>query len=237
MLSAAYAIIHAAAQFYYEPSDTGAPNGRIVPIWLLTVAAALIWALARGIHTGKLLRFFISFGKAVRKPPVWGTAILVIVPLAIAATVQANRVHTPHAQLAMPWLDELETKLSDSFVAELKRDHITPGMAEHSKIALSDKSRALFDDSRIKAGHSLRLFVPATEGVYLFLWGNNVFQYCDLRPLQSQIDQAFIDKLLARGGTHATPFYSVLWSPYQAGRVLKDANGNTKAICVISSDQ
>lgn len=237
MLSAVYAITHTAVQLFYEPSGSGGPNDRIIPIWFLTVGAALLWALVRGIRTGWLRRFFINFGQAVRKPPVWGTAIVVAVPLAIAATIQANRLHTPRNQIALPWLNELETKLSDPFVAELKRDHVQPGTAEYSKIALSQKASALFDDPRIKAGYSVRLFVPVTETNYLFLWGNGTFQYCDVRPLGSQIDQEFIDELCVQGGTRETSFYSVLWSPYRAGRLLKDANGKTKAICLISSDQ
>jgi len=50
-----------------------------------------------------------------------------------------------------------------------------------------------------------------------------------------EIDQDFIDALIARGGTHQTRLYSILWSPYMAGRVLKDKAGNVKAICVINA--
>jgi hypothetical protein len=74
---------------------------------------------------------------------------------------------------------------------------------------------------------------------YIFLWGNDRFEYCDVRRLArgqtEQIDQDFIDALIASGGTYQTRLYSVLWSPYMAGRVLKDKAGNVKAVCVINA--
>ena len=47
VLSGCYAALHTAAQLHYEPSGTGGPSFRIVPIWLGIVGLALIWAFVR----------------------------------------------------------------------------------------------------------------------------------------------------------------------------------------------
>jgi hypothetical protein len=45
----------------------------------------------------------------------------------------------------------------------------------------------------------------------------------------------FIEALIQSGGDHQTSLYSILWSPYMAGRVIKDKTGAVKAICVINA--
>jgi hypothetical protein len=95
--------------------------------------------------------------------------------------------------------------------------------------------------ARVARGNSLRIYVPVTERDYLFLWSNNSFDYCDVRPLGAsdretvEIDQDFIDALRKHEPTHESGLYSILWSPYLAGRVLRSRAGEVKAICVIKS--
>ena len=141
--------------------------------------------------------------------------------------------------MAFAWLDELDAKLTDAFIAEIKRDH-TPEKADgNSRIPISTAAHALLADARIKGDNALRIYVPLNQEDHIFLWVNDRFEYCDIRRLArehtEQMDQSFIDALIARGGTHQTGLYSILWSPYIAGRVLKDKAGTVKAICVINA--
>jgi hypothetical protein len=38
---------HAAAQWHYEPSETGGPGKLVFPIWIGCIGLALVWALVR----------------------------------------------------------------------------------------------------------------------------------------------------------------------------------------------
>ena len=239
VLSGCYAALHTAAQLYYEPSGTGGPSLRIVPVWLSSVGLALIWAFVQGIRTGRLRRFIMRVGGVVRKPIVWGGGTFIVLAVGIPVTIHAHRLHNRREQAVLPWLNELETRLSDAFVADLKRDHVSPKPALHEKIPVSAAAHTLLDDRRIKDGNSLRIYVPVSQTDYVFLWGNDHFEFCDIRELRrgatEEIDQGFIDALIAHGGTYQTGLYSILWSPHIAGRVIKDATGAVKAICVINS--
>jgi len=62
--------LHTAAQLYYEPSGTGGPNQRIVPLWFASVGGALIWAFVRSIRTGLLARILVRAINITRKPTV-----------------------------------------------------------------------------------------------------------------------------------------------------------------------
>lgn len=153
--------------------------------------------------------------------------------------MHAHRIQKTHQDMAFAWLDELETKLTDDVIETIRRDH-TPARADSdSKIPLSAIAHAILTDPRIKGDNELRIFVPVNQTDYIFLEGNDRFQYCDIRQLvhdhTEQIDQDFIDALIDHGGTYQTGLLSVLWSPYMAGRVLKDRTGAVKAICVINA--
>ena len=162
-----------------------------------------------------------------------------ILVIGVPITIHAHRLHKAREQPAIQWLDELQAELTDGFVGDLKRDHAQEKADGNGRIPISATAQKLFDDPRIKAGYSLRFFVPVNQPKHLFLWGNDHFDYCDIRELgreySYQIDQDFIDDLIASGGTHQTGLYSILWSPYLAGRVIKDTAGQVKAICVINA--
>ena len=238
-LSASYAALHAAAQLHYEPSETGAPNGQVIGIWLGSVGLAFIWALVEGIRTGALRRFFIQVGRVVSKPIVWASGTAIVLAVGVPVTIHAHLLHGTRERLVIPWLDELETKLSEPFVAEIRREHTSAKPIQNVETPMPAAAHALFDDPRIKEGNSLRIFIPVSQTDYLFLWGNERFEYCDIRNLppggNEQIDQAFIDALIAHGGTYQTGLYPILWSPHLAGRVIKNAVGRVQAICVIDS--
>ncbi|MGZ8900930.1 MAG: hypothetical protein ACXW3Z_12615 [Limisphaerales bacterium] len=234
-LCLSFVVLHAAAQFHYEPSETGGPSMAIIPYWLASVSPALGWGFVRSIRTGLFVRTCKRFYLVGRKPIVWGSTILIL----LAVTVYADRVRKPRQTMVFNWLKELETRLTDAFVEDIKRDHAFSKADKDSRIPISRAAHALLSDERIKGDNALRIFVPLTENDYIFLWGNDRFKYCDIRPLArehtEQIDQGFIDALIASDGTHQTRLYSALWSPYMAGRVLKDHAGKVKAICVINA--
>lgn len=228
-------VFHTAAQLKYEPSPTGAPSMAINPYWLGSVGAALVWGFVRSIRNGLFVRTCKRFYRVGRKPILWGSTLLII----LVVTIYADRIRKPRETMAFNWLNELETKLTDAFIEEIKRDH-TPNKADHeSRIPMSAAAQALFADQRINSENALRIYVPLNHNDYIFLWGNEHFEYCNIRQLTrehtEQIDQDFIDELIARDGTHQTGLYSVLWSPYVAGRVLKDQTGKIRAVCVINS--
>lgn len=239
VLSLGVAALHAAAQLFYEPSGTGGPNWLIVPIWLGCVGFALLWAFVRSIRTGSLRQACLRLVHTVRRPVVCSSAILILCAVGIPATLFAKHTQKTHQDMAFAWLDELEAKLTEDFVAEIKRDHPPSTPRGDSGIPISGTAKTLLMDTRIKGDNELRIFVPVNQDDYIFLWGNDRFQYCDIRNFgrgqTEQIDQDFIDALIANGGTYQTRLYSVLWSPYMAGRVLKDKAGNVRAICVINA--
>src|SRR5213082_914172 len=201
VLSGCYAALHTAAQLYYEPSGTGGPSFRIAPIWLGNVGLALIWGFVQGIRTGRLRRFIMRVGGVVRKPIMWGGGTLMILAVGIPVTIHAHHLHSGREQAVLPWLNELEARLSDAFVADLKRDHVSPNPARHEKIPVSASAHTLLDDPRIKDGNSLRIYVLVSQTDYLFFWGNDHFEFCDIRELRrgatEEIDQDFIDGLIA----------------------------------------
>jgi hypothetical protein len=238
-LCLSFVLLQTVAQLYYEPSENGAPSMDIYPLWLASVGAAVAWAFVRSIRTGLLRRTCRSFINVGRKPAVWCTTIIILLAIGIPITLHAKQIRNPRQAMAITWLNELETKLTDAFVEEIKRDHTSNKATTDSAIPISSAAHALLTDERIKRGNSLRIYVPVNETDYIFLWGNDRFQYCDIRRLARehtvQMDQEFIDALIASDGTHQTRLYSVLWSPYMAGRVLKDRVGKVKAICVINA--
>lgn len=234
-LNLGFVIIHVVAQLFYEPSETGGPNVWIVPLWLASVGGALLWALVRSISTGLFARFF----GVIRKPIVWKSSLLVFLLISIPITLIARQTRQVHQKAAFAWLDDLEAKLTDEFVEQIRRDHIPTKADNNEKIPVSALAHTVLTDARIKGDKDVRIFVPVNQQDYIFLWGNDRFQYCDIRNLirgqTEQIDQDFIDALIERGGTHQTRLFSILWSPYMAGRVLRDKAGAIKAICVINA--
>lgn len=239
LLSIGFGLIHLIAQLFYEPSGTGGPNGLVVFVWFGSVGCALLWALVRGLRTGLLQQSVTKFIGVTRRPPVWGSVILLTLMIGIPILLHAQRTQKTHQEMAFAWLDELEAKLTDDFVKEIKRDHSPAKADRDSKIPVSAAMRAVLTDPRIKGDVQLRIYVPVNEREFIFLSGNNRFQYCDIRQMVhehvEQIDQGFIDALIAHGGTYQTGLFAILWTPYMAGRVLKDKDGAVKAICVINA--
>jgi 4-amino-4-deoxy-L-arabinose transferase-like glycosyltransferase len=238
-LSLGLVVLHTTAQLCYEPSGTGGPNGFVFPMWLSCVGVALLWAFVRSIRTGWLGHFCSRLIHTVRRPVVFGSAILILCAVGIPVTSYAKHIRKAHQNMAFAWLDELEAKLTDDFIVGIKRGHAPSTLRGDSKMPISPAAQALLVDARIKGDNALRIYVPVNHDDFIFLWGNNHFQYCDVRNLArgqtEQIDQDFIDALIANGGTHQTRLYSGLWSPYMTGRVLKDKIGNVKAICLINA--
>jgi hypothetical protein len=239
VMAVLFASGHLLAQVFYEPSETGALNNGIFPLWIVSVVLALGWAGVRGLVTGRFQRWFRSASQALRKPylvlPILVLSMLIIIPV----FWRAWSYHQPREELATQWLGELETRLTHAFVAELKRDHDASQQAEHDRIPLSDAARALLDDPRVKDGNQLRIFVPLQDSDFLYIWANDRFDYCDIRRLRrdgaEQMDQRFIDALLEGDGFHQTGLWSALWSRHLAGRVFKDEHGQMKAFGVITS--
>src|SRR5688572_12320136 len=151
----------------------------IIPYWRASVGAALGWGFVRTIRSGLFGRACKWFYLVGRKPIVWGSTILVL----LAITVYAERVRKPHETMAFNWLNELETKLTDAFVEEIKRDHTSNKADEQSRIPISAAAHALLADGRIKGENALRIYVPLNQNDYIFLWGNERFQYCNIRRL------------------------------------------------------
>lgn len=234
-----FVALHIGAQLYYEPSVTGGPNQQIIPLWLASVGGALVWAFVRSVRTGLLARFLVRAINIIRRPIVWGSSVLIVMAIGVPATLHAQRIRKAHQEIAFPWLDELEAKLTDEFIDGIKHDHAPAKAGSDSKIPVSTTAHALLADARVKGDNALRIYIPVNQQDYIFLWGNDRFEYCDIRRLArehtEQMDQAFIDDLIEHGGTYQTGSISILWSPYMAGRVLKDKTGGTKAICVINA--
>lgn len=70
-LATMFVFLYVGAQLFYEPSETGGPNGAIIPIWLVSVGAALGWSLMRGFRSGRIQevvrRFDERLGCLMRK--------------------------------------------------------------------------------------------------------------------------------------------------------------------------
>ena len=96
-ISFGFVALHTAAQLYYEPSGTGGPNVRIIPLWLASVGVAVVWAFVRSIRTGLLARLFARSVNVARKPIVWASAVLLVLAFGIPVTLHAQRVpeYTP----------------------------------------------------------------------------------------------------------------------------------------------
>jgi len=111
-----------------------------------------------------------------------------------------------HQEMAFAWLDDLEAKLTDGFIGEIKRDHTPANADRNSKIPVSAAAHVLLADKGTKGDNGLRIYVPVNQQDYIFLWGNDRFEYCDVRSLAradtEEIDQDFIDALIAHGGTY-----------------------------------
>jgi hypothetical protein len=229
-----YAGMEAAFQLWYEPSDTGAPNGQIFPVWFAHVGLAVTCLVWSGIRSGKLGRSAAQLWQTLRQPVVWGTIAVALLAVGIPATIRAHRVHTARQTLVLPWLDQLEHDLRDDVVADLKA-RLPQAPHRYQQFPIPPAIESLLGDARVQAGNQVRIYVPLDGTNYLFLTGN----YCDVRPLATpesgELDQEFIQDLLRRGGTMQTGMYAALRAPYIAGRVLKDAQGAVKAVCVINS--
>jgi hypothetical protein len=224
---------HGAAQWHYEPSESGAPNLHFFPIWIGCTGLALVWALIRGVRTGSLVRFGSRCLLVIRKPRVHRVALLVCVAIGVPTFVVASRIRKTQQEIVYHLLDQVEAALTDGFIAGLKRDHIITGPRG---ISPSPSAERLL--TGIKDGSSLRIFIPVNDGEHLSLFGNADSQYCDIRSIArgrtEQVDQGFIDALISNGGTRQSCLLAVYVTPYIAGRVLEDASGKLKALCVIS---
>jgi hypothetical protein len=233
MLGLAVVAFHAVAQWYYEPSGSGAPNMFVTFIWLGCVGMALGWALVRSIRTGSLVRVCSRCLRIMRRPVVYGGMIVVLSVLAGPPALYAWHIRKTKQAIVYPLLDEVEAALTDDFVAGLKRDHTSSTL---EKIPLSPSAQRLLQ--KIKSGNTLRIFIPVNRHDHLFLMGDHDSQYCNIRRIArgqtEQMDQGFLDALMADGGTRQSGLFAMYWSPYIAGRVLKDETGDVKAIYVIN---
>jgi hypothetical protein len=163
MLSLGIAALHVAAQLCYEPSGTGGPNGLIIPMWLGSVGVAFLWAFVRSIRTGWLGRFCSRLIHTIRRPFVFGSAILILCAVGIAVTLYAKHTRKTHQDMSFAWLDKLEAKLTDDFIGRIKRDHTPSTLRGDSKMPVSPAAHALFADARIKGDDELRIFVPVNQ--------------------------------------------------------------------------
>ena len=123
LLSIGFGLIHLTAQLFYEPSGTGGPNALVVGVRLGSVGCALLWALVQGLRIGLLQQKIVRFIGVIRQPSVWGGVILLTLMIGIPILLEAQRTQKTHQEMAFAWLDELEAKLTDDFVSEIKRDH------------------------------------------------------------------------------------------------------------------
>ena len=237
-LAGGYVLLQLGLQLYYEPSTTGAPNGTVFILWLAYLGSAGVLAMFRNVRAGEVQRFFRNAAATARRPAVFGTVLLMTLAIGIPVTVRAHRVRSAREQFAMKCLDEVEAQLTDGIIAQLKA-HPSPQPASFEKLAIPTAAEPLLRDPRIAAGIAIRIYVPLDRSEYLFITANQHFRYCDVRPLGTphfeEINMQFIERLLARGGTLKTGFYSVLWSPYMAGRLLTNASGSRKAICLVDT--
>lgn len=226
-------VFHAVAQWHYEPSETGGPGMAVVPIWMGCVGLALVWAIVRGLRSGSLVRFCSRCLHIIRKPLVYGTALLVLITIGVSTILVSRHIRKTQQETVYPLLDKVEAALTDEFIAGLKRDHMISSL---EKISLSPSAQSLF--TGIKDGSSLRIFIPVNDREHLFLYGSDDSQYCDIRSIArgqtEQVDQDFIDALISNGGTRQSGLLAVHAPPYIAGRVLKNDAGDVKAICVIN---
>ena len=239
ILSALYVALNLGMQLFYEPSGTGGPNALFILVWLGSIASAAVLALGLSLRSGSVLRFASGMWHLVCKPFIWGSAIVLVLGITIPLTIHARHLRQPRQAIVLKWLDDIESSLSDDIVRELKKS--ASSRHEYEKMPIPQLVRALLEDSRIRLGNSLRIYVPVDDKDYLFLWANKSFGYCDVRPLNNspygtvEIDQGFIDSLRQHQGTYESSLYSIIWSPYLAGRVLKSRSGEVKAICLIKS--
>jgi hypothetical protein len=234
-LSAAYAAIHVLAQLRYEPSETGGPNSQVFVPWLFWNSTALIWALANGIRRGAIQRFLAPVFHHGARRVVWLPLTGLVLLTILAATTRAWRLREQWSPDAMRRLDAVEAGLTQVVLAELRQTAAQPGNGRQLPIP---GSAAELLRSVVSPTNDVRLYLPLTNGFYLYLWADAAGRdYCDVRRMKDehteQLDQGFIDAVLAAGGTHETWLYGLLWSPYMAGRVIKDTRGEITAIAIL----
>jgi hypothetical protein len=150
------------AQWHYEPSETGAPGMKVFPIWIGCTGLALVWALVRGVRSGSLVRFCSVCLRGIRKPLVYGSALLILGAIGVPALMVARHIRETQRVIVYPLLDEVEAVLTDDFIAGIKREHM---ISAPQKIQVPPSARSLFVG--IKDGRSLRIFIPVNDSGYL----------------------------------------------------------------------
>lgn len=229
-LAAGFAALHAAAQLVYEPSGDGGPNGRIAVPWLAGVALAFaVWA-AGWFRSGRARAFAARLMAAARRPLVSGGTGLAVLAVMTPLTLYAQRVRADLRGPAVRWLDGVESELSGEHFQQIKKVLMErPSGSGNLPPAVGE----LFRNEENTRGFYQRIFIPIREDAYLFV----VPGYADIRSLRpgltEQINQTFIDRLIETGKDGETGLFSALWSPYVAGRAVKNPDGSLKALCVV----
>src|SRR5690348_10274942 len=170
IVSTLYVALNLGMQLFYEPSGTGGPNALFILVWLGSIALAAILALALGLRSGSFVRVACRTWHLARKPAIWGSLTVLLLGITIPLTIHARHLRQPRQAIAVKWLDDIESSLSDDIVRELKKS--ASSSREYEKMPIPELVRALLEDSRIRLGNSLRIYVPVNDQDYLFLWAN-----------------------------------------------------------------
>src|SRR6185503_5941529 len=112
-----------------------------------------IWALVRGIRTGWLRAAFSRVGQVLRRPTVSIGTILIVLAIGIPATLKATKLRRERERVVMPWLNQLESHLTDVVVDEIRKSITGRNVGDHSRIPIPPAAHALLDDSRVKDGN------------------------------------------------------------------------------------
>lgn len=238
-LSAGYAVLHLLAQLKFEPSETGGPNSLVLVFWLFWNATAVVWAFVNGVRRGSIRRTLITVFDGGRKRVVWMPVTCLVLVTFVSVTTHAWRLHAAYSPAALQRLDALEAGLTENVLAGLKQATLTAAAKEGRPLPMPESASALLRDTAVSPTNDVRVYVPLADDQYHFLWVDATGpHYSDVRRMRGdhtvEIHQAFIDAVMDSGGTHETGLYAMLWSPYLAGRVLKNTNGHVKAICILS---
>jgi hypothetical protein len=111
-------------------------------------------------------RFFVRSIDTIRKPIAWGSTVPILLAIGIAITLHAQRTRKTHQEMAFAWLDELDAKLTDGFIAEIKGDPTPTKADSNSRIPVSAEAHSLLADARIKGDNAIRIYVPLNQDDY-----------------------------------------------------------------------
>ena len=100
-------------------------------------------------------------------------------------------------------------------------------------------------DSRVKGQAVLHVLIPSGDR-YLFIWGNDHFNYIDLRKLDNIIDYEFIQTAISSKESYRTPFWLYILNTtiilkfegnsYIAVEVILDRQGEILSVIIVKPD-